>query len=191
MSNDKDIPNEYVSDGEMPLHDLDDAYVDGPEREPYFREPKKKFKDTAFGRTILLKNKTGKTIAGVITGAIGVVTGVDISAIINPIIGVPPMEQFIEQFGQLNIESILMLLAGLVVMAFASFAAGKKWFTSSMKKEFIDIWQEFKKARLPESEGGKKVSASEKAKLFDQLVDFVEATFKKFGITIDINGDGK
>lgn len=161
MSKKNDIPK--ASNGKAPEFDLDGARVPYGDKEASDFVPEKSFwKHSPLGRTLTLRNKTGKTIAGLITGGIGVATGVDVSAIINPIIGVPPMEQLFELFGQLNIESILMLVGGLIVMAIASFATSKKWFTAQMKKEFLDIWGEFKRARLPESEGGKKVTDSEK-----------------------------
>jgi len=120
-------------------------------------------------RTLTGKNKAGKIIHGIIgIGGVGVAT-----TVVQPDL--------------FSWESIALVAIGLLI----TLVTAKGWFTQAMAKEFKEVLAKYRDARKPESEGGIKISNKEKAELFDELVDFVEETLTKFGVDLDLNGDGK
>jgi hypothetical protein len=162
MSNDKDIPK--VSNGEAPEFDLDSAKVPYGDRDldSFMKKSKGNFwKHTAAGRTLTLRNKTGKTIAGVLTTAVGVVTGLDLSPIITPIMGGTEMD-FLADMGL--IEIIITAATFLLVAGVSWIGAYFKLPSAFQRKltQFIEVAStELEKAVDEESEKGRKVTRNE------------------------------
>ena len=174
MSKKNHIPYETVSDGKLPMHDFDDAYVDVPDRPNMIKPRKKRFSETAFGRTILLKNKTGKLIAGVLTTGIGIFTGIDLSPIINPLTGGNDMD-FLFDAGiiEIAITAITFLLVAGVSWIGAYFKLPRK-FTVKIERFLHVASEEIEKAVSEESEKGRKITKNE---IYNGLIIAFKKTF--------------
>lgn len=173
MSKKIDIPK--ASNGEAPEFDLDGARVPYGDRDldSFMKKSKGNFwKHHAFGRTLTLRNKTGKTLAGVLGTAAGVFTGVDITPIINTVTGGTEME-FLADAGL--IEIVITVVTFLLV-------AGVSWITAYFKlpksfrgkiTQFIEVASsELEKAVDEESEKGRKITRNE-------IKNGLYTTFKK------------
>lgn len=161
--NTNDIPNESVGDSKLPLHDFDDAYVDVPERDlDSFVHTKTSFwKDRPLGRTLSLRNKTGKAIAGVLATGIGFFTGVDITPFIEPLTGGEEMD-FLADAGLIEIG--ITIVTFIVVAGVSWLGAYFKLPKSFQKKitQFIEVAAtELEKAVDEESERGRKITRNE------------------------------
>ncbi|MAO66243.1 MAG: hypothetical protein CL666_14705 [Balneola sp.] len=136
--------------------------------------PRKKFSETAFGETVLLRNRTGKTILGVLAGAVSVFTGFDIQPIINPLTGGTEME-FLFDAGliEIVITAVTFLVVAGVSWAGAYFKLPRK-FTVKIERFLHIASEELEKAVDEESEKGRKVTKNE---IYNGLITAFKKTF--------------
>lgn len=157
----RDVEYEDISDPLNPEFD----YVEGNEDVLKVAIKKSFWKDTAFGRTLSLRNKSGKIIA---TGLVGIGSsflpapiGPWVSKTVNSLLtiqtGVPIM-------GELNLLQIgitigVMILLAVIPMLFPSLRGKAVW--KVIKSRVDAVADEIVKAIDKESDGGKKITRSE------------------------------
>jgi len=115
-----------------------------------FKRPKRNFwKDTPFGRTLSLRNKTGKTIATVALGALATFTPINLTYLIQP-----TMED-------LSLLQTIITILGFII----SFAAGYFKLSPNLKGK-LDVAVEYLSDELvkvtdAKSDQGSKITRSE------------------------------
>lgn len=158
-----------LSDKKTAVHE----FAHYPEPKPSF------FKDTAFGRTLSLRNTTGKTIAGVGVSAIAALTGIKLNLIPNQIL--KPMD-FIQDLFQTFAQSqdwviIAISITVFLTTALISFFVSKGYITKSIAKKINNVIENVAATKHPDSPGGVKTTPEERQEIMQEVL-------KGFGIEI-------
>lgn len=135
---------------------------------------KKFFRKHPLGRTLSLRNKTGKGIASVALGIVGVKTGVDLGGLAE---AAPVLQPLVET----TWTQILIMVVGFM----SSIAAARWGLSEVLLKEIRDVAEVYIRAKDPNSEDGANLSEKEKAALFDEIGDVVEVIMNKHGKTTE------
>ncbi len=132
-----------------------DDLVDVPEA------PKKNFwKHTPFGRTLSLRNKTGKTIAGFGLSVIGAITGVQLDFI--PQETIQPMFLLLQDLAtDFTITQTLIAISGVIIAFVIGFFVKNKALASKLEEIADDVSDELIKATDPKSDGKEKITRNE------------------------------
>ena len=184
------IPIEGVSDTKHRGVSSDDL-VDVPEK-----AKKNFFKHTPLGRTLSLRNKTGKTLAGLAVTVIGTTTGLELDLISNPTSNIEAMELIKELlFNFAQSEDWVIIATSIVLLlttVTGSMLVYKGVITKRMQKEFEDVIKAVRQARDAQSDGGAKFTRAEKKRIQHETLELVEVVLKdKLGLDFDLNLDGK
>lgn len=184
----KEIPKHRLVDYDnyRPISDKD--LVDIPD------VPKRNFwKNTPFGRTLSLRNPTGKTIVGIVLSAVGTVTGIKLDFIPKQTI-----DSMLVLIQNLSVESIIsdpislaVTISVVLITVFTAYLIRKGWLNKAAIDKIKNALNEVKKAKNENSPGGSLLTAEEKVQIQDKALDAIEEALKHHGINIDLNGDGK
>lgn len=139
---------------------VDERYADVPVK-PEVRV-KKRFSQTAVGRTLLLKNKTGKYGLRILLAGVAALTGVNLLPFAEPLIGGFGMIDLIVDFGliELGITALAFLLTALA----SWFAAKNKipqWLVDRFEAGVDWMADELVKATDEKSEAGARITKNE------------------------------
>ena len=122
------------------------------------------WKHSPFGRTLSLRNKTGKTIGGVVLSIVGSYTGIKLDII--PKQTIDPMLLLLQELAFLNDPIILVVTVALALLAIGTgYLIHKGYITEAMGTEIKSLLSSIKDARQPDSPGGKEFTSEERAKI--------------------------
>jgi len=144
------IKDVYVSDGKLPMHDLNRVEYEKKD----FNNYKRNFwKDTALGRTLSIRNKTGKTIATIGLGALATFTQIDLTYLIP------------QTMNELSVLQIIITVLGFGL----SFAIGYFKLSPKLKGKIDAVVEylsdELVRATDAKSDRGSKISRAEIAEI--------------------------
>lgn len=150
----KDI---HVSDGKLPMHDL---HIVEYEKKNFNTYKRNFWKDTALGRTLSIRNKTGKTIATVALGALATFTQIDLTYLIP------------KTMNELSILQIIITVLGFGI----SFSIGYFKLSPGLKGKIDAVVEylsdELVKVTDAKSDRGSKISRAE-------IAEIVKGIFKR------------
>lgn len=136
------------------------------------KQKKKKFKDTAFGRTLTGKNTSGKILYGVAGVAVGATTGINIDPILQTL-NTTPME-----FSDLS----LIQLAAMAITGLIGFLVSRelvKGLLQEILAEVQDIVNVTAKAKEADSPGGEHITEEEKKLIRKEMDDLVIVLYRR------------
>lgn len=156
--------------------------------------PKRTFwKHTPFGRTLSLRNKTGKTITSVALSLVGIYTGIEFNFIpkqtIEPMFLLFSNTQLLELIN--DPIALIVTIALLLFTVFSGWLIHKGFITDRISTEIKEVLSKVKDARDPDSPGGAEFTKEERAIILAEGIDVIESVLEKYGIDIDLDGDGK
>lgn len=139
------------------------------------------FKDSAFGRTLSLRNKTGKTIAGVGLSVLGAFTGIKLDVIPQQIF--EPMD-LLQQILQTFANSQDWVIVGTSIVLFIipliiGLLVHKGYITKAIGKKITNVIKTVGDAKHPDSPGGTKVTAEERQEIIEEVLKSFGIEFKE------------
>ncbi|HSH25402.1 MAG TPA: hypothetical protein VLA13_07680 [Massilibacterium sp.] len=149
-------PKDLFKPVDVPDKDLDDFIIKG----------KSFWKDKPLGRTLSLRNKMGKTIAGIGLGALATFTGIDLTHLIEPTLNIGIMEDL----------SLIQIIITVIAMA-VTFGLGYFKVSPNLKGK-LDVLVEYVadelvKATDSKSEQGQKITRNEIVQIVKGIVNRV------------------
>lgn len=176
--NDFDYLLDRVS-GQKAIDNENTRGIDRPNDFDFEPIPRKKFRETDFGRTITGRNKPGKIIYGVIGTGAAVATGFDVQPIVEVITGnqtgaIPTIGSIME----LDLIQIVLIVIG-AAGGFAITRGLIKGTLQDIVEEILDLLNVLKKAREADSPGGKVVTEEEKKLILKEAEDIVAILWRR------------
>ena len=155
------------------------------------------WKHTPFGRTLSLRNDSWKKVLKIVGGIAGAVltayTGIELDIIpkqtIEPMFLLFSNTQLLELIN--DPIAIIVTIALLLFTVFSGWLIHKGFITDRISTEIKEVLSKVKDARDPDSPGGAEFTQEERAIILSEGIDVIESVLEKYGIDIDLDGDGK